>query len=151
MRDAAVRSRNNMNNPISVCAEMVFPALPFIERVRHIRALGFGVEMWRWEHKDINALAATGARFTSMSGFLAGNLTDSDGIRMLLTTARASLAVADKLDCLNLNLTGSALDASGLPVTPVEALTGSMWLNAATALHEIARLGEQHGRVFTLG
>ena len=150
MRNATVRSRTDMNNPLSVCAEMVFPELPFIERVRHIHALGFGVEMWSWEHKDLTALAATGARFTSMSGFLAGNLTDSEGIRRLLTTARASLAAADKLDCLNLNLTGSALDASGLPVTPVDTLTGSMWLNAAAALHEVARLGEQYGRVFTL-
>ncbi|MGK6329507.1 hydroxypyruvate isomerase, partial [Erwinia sp. DT-104] len=46
---------------LSVCAEMVFLDLPFVERVKRIHALGFGVEIWGWAGKDIDALAATGA------------------------------------------------------------------------------------------
>jgi len=64
------------NYQLSVCAEMVFLDLPFVERGARIDALGFGVEIWNWANKDLDALAATGARFTSMTGYLSGNLTD---------------------------------------------------------------------------
>ena len=68
---------------LSVCAEMVYLELPFIERVKKIHAQGYGVEIWNWTNKDIEALVATGARFTSMTGYISGNLTDDDGITAL--------------------------------------------------------------------
>lgn len=132
---------------LSVCAEMVFLDLPFIERVKRIHELGFGVEIWGWANKDIEALAATGARFTSMTGYLSGNLTDDAEIHQLLQTAEASLAVAARLNCPVLNLHGTGLDDRGLPVKPVTAVTGAMWLKAADTLRQIAQLGERAGRV----
>lgn len=135
---------------LSVCAEMVFLDLPFVERVKRIDALGFGVEIWGWANKDIDALAATGARFTSMTGYLSGNLTDDDAIAPLLQSAEASLAVAARLNCPTLNLHGTGLDDRGLPVRPVERVTGTMWLKAAETLRRVAQLGERAGRVFTL-
>ncbi|MDF7659861.1 TIM barrel protein [Erwiniaceae bacterium L1_54_6] len=135
---------------LSVCAEMVFLDLPFIERVRRIDELGFGVEIWGWANKDIAALAATGARFTSMTGYLTGNLTDDDQIAQLLQSAEASLAVAAQLNCPVLNLHGTGLDDKGLPVKPVAVVTGAMWLKAADTLRKVAQLGERAGRVFTL-
>lgn len=77
---------------LSVCAEMVFLELPFIERVKRIDQLGFGVELWNWQNKDIPALAATGARFTSMTGYLSGNFTDDREIASLLASAEVSLS-----------------------------------------------------------
>lgn len=135
---------------LSVCAEMVFLDLPFVERVKRIHELGFGVEIWGWANKDIEALAATGARFTSMTGYLSGNLTDDDEIQQLLQSAEASLAVAERLNCPALNLHGTGLDDKGLPVKPVEVVTGAMWLKAADTLRKVAQLGERAGRVFTL-
>jgi len=135
---------------LSVCAEMVFLDLPFVERVKRIHELGFGVEIWGWANKDIDALAATGARFTSMTGYLSGNLTDDDEIQQLLQSAEASLAVAERLNCPVLNLHGTGLDDKGLPVKPVEVVTGAMWLKAADTLRKVAQLGERAGRVFTL-
>ena len=135
---------------LSVCAEMVFLDLPLIERVKRIHALGFGVEIWGWANKDIDALAATGARFTSMTGYLTGNLTDDDAIAELLQSAEASLAVAARLNCPVLNLHGTGLDDQGLPVKPVALVTGAMWLKAADTLRKVAQLGERAGRVFTL-
>jgi hydroxypyruvate isomerase len=135
---------------LSVCAEMVFLDLPFVERVKRIHELGFGVEIWGWANKDIDALAATGARFTSMTGYLSGNLTDDDEIQQLLQSAEASLAVAERLNCPALNLHGTGLDDKGLPVRPVEVVTGAMWLKAADTLRKVAQLGERAGRVFTL-
>ncbi|MBC3301618.1 TIM barrel protein [Pseudomonas sp. SWRI18] len=135
---------------LAVSAEMVFLELPFIERVRRIHALGFSVEIWNWTDKDIGALAATGADFTSMTGYISGTLTDPDGIRHLLDSARESLAIAEQLNCPSLNLHGTGLGDGGLPVHPVSQTTGRMWLSACKTLEKIARLGEDAGRVFLL-
>ena len=135
---------------LSVCAEMVFLELPFIERVKRIHELGFGVEIWGWANKDIAALAATGARFTSMTGYLSGNLTDDAEIQQLLQSAEASLSVAARLNCPVLNLHGTGLNDRGLPVKPVATVSGAMWLKAVDTLRQIAQLGESAGRVFTL-
>lgn len=135
---------------LSVCAEMVFLELPFIERVKRIHELGFCVEIWGWANKDIAALAATGARFTSMTGYLSGNLTDDAQIQQLLQSAEASLSVAARLNCPVLNLHGTGLNDRGLPVKPVATVSGAMWLKAVDTLRQIAQLGESAGRVFTL-
>lgn len=135
---------------LSVSAEMVFLDLPFIERVKRIHQLGFGVEIWHWNNKDIDALAATGARFTSMTGYLTGNLTDDDETENLLSSAAESLAVAERLNCPCLNLHGTGLDNQGLPVKPVAIVTGEMWVKAVRTLEKVAALGEKAGRVFTL-
>ncbi|WP_337024897.1 MULTISPECIES: TIM barrel protein, partial [unclassified Pantoea] len=135
---------------LSVCAEMVFLDLPFIERVERIHAMGFGVEIWDWTQKDIDALVRTGARFTSMTGYISGNLTDDGEIAQLLSSAAESLEVARRLGCPSLNLHGTGLNNVGLPVKPVEVVTGAMWLKAVSTLSELAMLGEEAGRVFTL-
>ncbi|MBV4456149.1 MULTISPECIES: TIM barrel protein [Pseudomonas] len=135
---------------LAVSAEMVFLDLPFVERVKRIHALGFSVEIWSWTDKDIGALAATGADFTSMTGYISGTLTDPDGIRHLLDSARESLGVAERLNCPSLNLHGTGLGNGGLPVHPVSQTTGRMWLSACKALEKIARLGEDAGRMFLL-
>ena len=135
---------------LSVCAEMVFLELPFIERVKRIHQLGFGVELWNWQNKDIPALAATGARFTSMTGYLSGNFTDDREIASLLASAEVSLGVAEQLGCPSLNLHGTGLNDKGLPVKPVEVVTGAMWLKAASTLEKLAAMAERAGKVFTL-
>ena len=81
------------------------------------------MEIWDWSTKDIDALAASGAAFSSMTGYLRGDLTTPDGIAELLATAEESLAVAERLDCPRLNLHGTGLDGRGLPVRPVEVVT----------------------------
>jgi hydroxypyruvate isomerase len=135
---------------LAVCAEMVFLDLPFPDRVRRIADLGFEVEMWNWATKDVDALAGTGATFSSLTGYLAGTLTDPAGADELLRTARLSLEVAERLDCPRLNVHGTGLDDRGLPVTPAAVVTPAMWLTAARTLTRLAELGERAGRVFTL-
>ena len=61
---------------LAVCSEMVFTDLPIIDRVRRIDEMGFAVEIWSWHDKDLQALADTGARFSSMTGYLHGDLID---------------------------------------------------------------------------
>jgi hydroxypyruvate isomerase len=135
---------------LAVCAEMVFLDLPFTDRVRRIADLGFEVEMWNWAGKDIDALAATGATFSSMTGYLSGTLADPAGADELLRTAQLSLEVAERLDCPRLNIHGTGLDDRGLPVLPAAVVTPAMWLTAARTLSRLAELGEGTGRVFTL-
>jgi len=135
---------------LAASAEMLYLDLPFTERVRRIADQGFQVEIWDWSAKDIDALAATGATFSSMTGYLTGDLTSPDGIEALLASARKSLDVAAQLDCPRLNLHGTGLDPHGLPVRPVHQVTPTMWLTAADTLRRIAALGEEADRVFTL-
>ena len=97
---------------LAVCAEMVYLDLPFIERVRRIADLGFEVEIWNWAGKDIDALAKTGATFSSMTGYLSGTLADPAGADELLRTARLSLEAAERLDCPRLNVHATGLDGS---------------------------------------
>jgi len=61
---------------LAVCSEMVFTDLTIIDRVRRIHDMGFAVEIWSWHDKDLQALADTGARFSSMTGYLHGDLID---------------------------------------------------------------------------
>ena len=111
---------------------------------------GFAVEIWDWTKKDLPALAATGARFTSMTGYVEGDLIDPDGADNLLETAERSLEASRTLGSPNLNLHGTGLDGDGLPIVPVEVVTGEMWLAARETLSRIAELGKQHDVVFTL-
>ena len=135
---------------LAVSAEMVFLDLPFVDRVRRISELGFEAEIWDWTRKDIAALAATGATFSSMTGYISGTLADPDGAAELLRTAELSLRVAEQLDCPRLNVHGTGLDDQGLPVIPADVVTPGMWLTAAHTLAGLAALGEKAGRVFAL-
>jgi hydroxypyruvate isomerase len=135
---------------LAVCAEMVFPEKPIEERVRTIHELGFAVEIWDWAAKDLDALAATGALFTSMTGYLEGNLVEPEGAALLLRTAEASIAAAGRLGAPNLNLHGTGLDGRGLPVRPTPTVTPAMWEHAVQTLTRVAELGEREGVVFCL-
>ena len=83
-----------MSFTIVVCAEMVYTDLDVLERVRRIDAAGFDVEIWDWTSKDLDVLAATGARIVSMTGYTSGRLTDLEGAEALLATAEQSIAAA---------------------------------------------------------
>ena len=131
---------------LAVSAEMVFVDLPFLERVHRIADAGFEVEIWDWTRKDVDALARTGATFSSMTGYVTGTLADPDGAAELLRPAEESLKVAERLDCPRL----AGLDGEGLPVVASEVVTPAMWLRAVSTLTRLAELGERAGRTFTL-
>lgn len=135
---------------LAASAEMLFRDLPFVDRVRRIHELGFEVEIWDWSTKDLSELAATGATFSSMTGYLRGDLTTPHGIAELLATAEESLRAAELIDSPRLNLHGTGLDPNGFPVVPHDVVTGAEWLIAADTLSRLAELGERAGRVFTL-
>jgi hydroxypyruvate isomerase len=135
---------------LAVSAEMIFTDLPFADRVRTIHDLGFAVEIWDWTAKDLDVLRDTGAHFTSMTGYLRGDLTTVEGSAELLRTAKDSVAAAHRLGCTSLNVHGTGLGEGGLPVAPVEVVTGPMWLAAGETLSRLAELGRSEGVVFML-
>ncbi|MCL3818175.1 TIM barrel protein [Aeromicrobium wangtongii] len=139
-----------MSFQLAVCSEMVFTDLPHLERVERIHAAGFAAEIWDWTDKDAAALVATAADFTSMTGYVTGDLITSEGADDLLRTAEQSIAFAQAIGCPSLNLHGTGLGEGGLPVHPVEVVTGDMWLAAGRTLSRIAELGETHGVTFVL-
>lgn len=139
-----------MGIQLAACAEMLFLDLPFDERARRIAERGMLVDIWDWSAKDLDRLAATGAEFSSMTGYLSGDLTSEDGRAALVETARAAIRAAETIDVPRLNLHGTGLGPEGLPVVPREQVSGEDWLRAADTLHELAELGQAAGRMFVL-
>jgi len=135
---------------LAVCSEMLFLDLPFAERVRRIHELGFQVEIWDWTQKDIASLVGTGATFSSMTGYVRGGLTDRELSDEMLRTARETIPVAKELGCPRLVIHGTQLGDDGHAARPVTEVTGAMWMNAASALADLAELGEANGVTFCL-
>lgn len=135
---------------LAASAEMLFTDLDIVERVRRLHERGFEVEIWDWSTKDLPALAATGAVFSSMTGYLRGDLTTPDGIADLLATAEESLRKAEVIDVPRLNLHGTGLAPGGMPARPQTEVAPHDWEIAADTLSRLAALGAREGRVFTL-
>jgi hydroxypyruvate isomerase len=134
---------------LSVSAEMVFTELPIVERVRRIHDLGFAAEIWSWDDKDLDALAATGATFTSMTGYLHGDLIDPETADEVVQTAELSIKAAETLGVTRLNLHTAEL-VDGLPARPRLRATGTMWTTAVRTLARLGELGESAGVTFVV-
>ena len=128
---------------LAVCSEMVFTELPLLERVRRIRDMDFAVEIWSWHDKDLAALAATGARFTSMTGYLHGDLIDPATADEVVRTAELSIKAAETLGVSRLNLHTAELDGEGRAARPRQRATGEMWVTALRTLERIGDLGAE--------
>jgi hydroxypyruvate isomerase len=135
---------------LAACAEMLWRDRPIQWRAARLKEMGYGVGLWNWPGHDLAALEATGADFTIMNGYLRGRLTDDDGAAELLATARETAQVGKRLGVARLNLHGTGLGDRGLPVQPVEVVTGAMWLKARDTLCRVVDLAEQEGVTFCL-
>ena len=135
--------------PLAVCAEMVFLDLPFEERVRRIDDLGFAVEIWTWQDKDIGALADSGVTFSSMTGYVHGNIVEPEAAKILLETAEQTLDAAADLGCPRLVVHPAEL-VEGKAARPMFRVSGEMWLTALRTLERLADLGERAGVTYCL-
>ncbi|OBF19693.1 TIM barrel protein [Mycobacterium sp. ACS4331] len=138
-----------MTFDLAVCAEMVFTDLGIVERARRISDLGFAVEIWSFEDKDLGALAATGARFSSMTGYLHGDLYDPDGAAEVVRTARDAVKAAAVLGVPRLVVHPGEL-VDGRAARPQQRVTGAMWFSAQRGLEALGELGAQAGVTFCL-
>lgn len=137
---------------LAASAEMIYDGLDIVQRVEKIAARGLEAELWdTTRHADrVDDLANSSAVIGSITGYVSGNLTEDEGIRAFLDSARATIPVAKKLGTRRLNFHGTGLDPQGLPVAPVQKVTGKMWAKAALTLEKLAELGAEHDVVFTL-
>ncbi|MGL3607986.1 TIM barrel protein [Rhizobium sp. G187] len=135
---------------LAACAEMIWRDRPIEWRASRLKEQGFGVGLWNWPDHDLAKLEKTGATFTIMNGYLTGRLTDDEGANELLRTARETAQIGKRLGVQRLNLHGTGLGDGGLPVQPIEVVTGAMWLKARDTLHRIVEMAEEEGVVFTL-
>ena len=86
-----------------------------------------------------------------MTGYVEGDLDRPRRCRRAAGTAEQSIAASPRRWASpNLNLHGTGLDGRGLPVRPVEVVTGDMWLGGRRTLRRIAALGEREDVVFCL-
>src|SRR5258708_6182126 len=125
---------------LAVCSEMVFLHMPILDRVRRIHALGFAVEIGSCHDKDLQALADTGARFSSMTGYLHGDLIDPATADDVVRTAELSVKAAETLGVPRLNLHTAEL-VDGKAARPRYRATGEMWTTAFRPLDPIPELG----------
>lgn len=135
---------------LAACAEMIWRDHPIEWRASRLKEMGFGVGLWNWPEHDLAKLEATGATFTIMNGYLTGRLTDDEGADELLRSARETAQVGKRLGIQRLNLHGTGLGEGGLPVQPIEVVTGAMWLKARDTLRRIAEMADQEDVTFTL-
>ncbi len=135
---------------LAACAEMIWRDRPIEWRASRLKEMGFGVGLWNWSEHDLGKLEATGATFTIMNGYLTGRLTDDEGAAELLKTARETAKVGKRIGVQRLNLHGTGLGEGGLPVQPIEVVTGRMWLKARDTLARIVDMAEELDVVFTL-
>lgn len=135
---------------LAACAEMLWRDRPIEWRAARLKEMGFGVGLWNWPDHDLAKLEASGASFTIMNGYLRGRLTDDEGADELLRTASETARVGKRLGVKRLNLHGTGLGDRGLPVQPVEVVTGAMWLKARDTLRRIVDLAEKEDVIFTL-
>lgn len=135
---------------LAACAEMIWGDKPIEWRASRLKEMGFGVGLWNWPEHDLAKLEATGATFTIMNGYLTGRLTDDEGAAELLRTARETAQVGKRLGVQRLNLHGTGLGEGGLPVQPIEVVTGAMWLKARDTLARIADMADEENVTFTL-
>ncbi|WP_284974824.1 TIM barrel protein [Arthrobacter sp. efr-133-TYG-104] len=139
-----------MSFRLAVCAEMVYNELPIIERVERIHDLGFEVELWDTRPRDVAALAATGARFSSMSGYYGGSLIDPDGADEVVASAEKLIPTALELGVERMVVHPAELGEAGRAVRPIHRPTGEMWLAGLRTLERLAVLGAAHGVTFAL-
>jgi hydroxypyruvate isomerase len=135
---------------LAACAEMLWRDKPIEWRAARLNELGFQVGLWNWPDHDLAKLAKSGATFSIMNGYLHGRLTDDEGAAELMKTARETAQVGKRLGVARLNLHGTGLGEGGLPVTPVEVVTGPMWVKARDTLCRIADMAEAEEVTFTL-
>lgn len=138
-----------MSFDLAVCSEMVFTELDIVERAKRIDDLGFQVEIWSFHDKDLDALAATGATFSSMTGYLHGDLYDPEGAQEVVRTAQQAIKAAAVLGVPRLVVHPGEL-VDGQAARPRSRVTGDMWFSALRGLEALGELGADAGVTFCL-
>lgn len=106
---------------LSVCIDMIFRDLPFVDRMDRVAAAGLpAFEFWRIADKDVDAIEAKQRELGLACAVFAGTggvpLVDPERRSEFLSALREALAVARRLSCSTLlATTGQALPGRSRP------------------------------------
>ena len=89
---------------LSVCIEMIFTELPFLDRIAAVAEAGYGaVEFWRWRDKDLEATGRAarqaGVDIAGMVLEMRASLVDPDARDGIVVDAGESIKAARALGC----------------------------------------------------
>jgi hydroxypyruvate isomerase len=94
---------------LSVCVEMIFRPLPFLERLEAVAQAGYpAFEFWRWQDKDLPAILETKERLrlqVAAFGAAGGTLLEPANHRQYCDTFAQAAEWARRLGCPNLIVT----------------------------------------------
>jgi hydroxypyruvate isomerase len=135
---------------LSASASMVLPDRPFLDRVRLLHDTGLGVGLWDPHVLDPDTLLGTGARFSIIDGFTAGNIAEKAAAAEMVASAEAMIPIARRLGRPLMNLHGAKLTSAGPAAVPVTGTDEAMFETAYATLSQLAELGERNDVIFGL-
>jgi len=102
----------------SVCIEMIFREMPFLDRIDAVAEAGFDTfEFWGWRSKDVEGLLkrkeGCGLTVSTFGVDPGGRLVDSNARLAFIAAVEDSIEVAQKLECSRLIVTTGA-EMSGI-------------------------------------
>jgi hydroxypyruvate isomerase len=133
---------------VSICAEMIYPDLPFIERLDKLSQAGFSTfEFWAWKDKDLGELESRvgqGMRVATFSGQRQGSLVEPADHPGYVEEVRESIAVARRLGCSHLMVLSDELSADGSVTTKYRPMDAEEKAgNIALGLKQLASIAEE--------
>jgi len=132
---------------LSVCIEMIFRELPFLDRIDAVAEAGYhAFEFWSWKTKDLDGILERkrkyGLDIATFSVEHEGRLVDYSTINKFINGLKESIKTAQKLECSTLLVT----TGNELPGVPRSKQHGSI----VKCLKEAARIAEKAGIVLAL-
>jgi hydroxypyruvate isomerase len=133
---------------VSICAEMLYPDLPFPERIDRLREAGFTTfEFWGFKDKDLAALESrveTGMRVATFSGQRKGSLVEPHDHPAYVEEVRESIQVARRLGCRHLMVLSDELSPDGSVTTKYRPMDAEEKIgNIALGLKQLATVADE--------
>jgi len=133
---------------VSICAEMICPGLPFIERVDKLYQQGFSTfEFWAWKDKDLGELESRverGMRVAAFSGQRRGSLVEPADHPGYVEEVKESIEVARRLGCKHLMVLSDELSEDGSVTTKYRPMDAEERAgNIALGLKQLAPVAEE--------
>jgi hydroxypyruvate isomerase len=133
---------------VSICAEMIFPGLPFIEKIDKLNQQGFTTfEFWAWKDKDLDQLESRveqGMRVATFSGQRQGSLVEPQDHPGYVEEVKESIEVARRLGCSHLMVLSDQLSEDGSVTTKYRPMDAEERAgNIALGLKLLAPIAEE--------
>ena len=136
---------------LSVCADTIFPDLPFEERLKEIANAGFLVEFWGWKGRDLDIIGNDPAiEVCTFSGTQGGSCVHPDGVTDYVAGIAETTMVAKELGAPQLVVHAGELGPNGEVAHRISGNPATHWITAYKALSQLAELGEENQMTYTL-